>query len=90
MKLCKYFFLQEGLIENIQKNIIGLGQVFLTPFGRKNLLYCDHTASGQGLSFIEEFIHDSVLPLYGNTHTTTSVTALQTTVLRQDAREIIR
>ena len=77
-------------MRNIRENIIGLGHSFLSPFGIKNLLYCDHTASGQALSFIEDFIYDSVLPLYGNTHTTTSVTALQTTILRQDARDIVR
>lgn len=29
------------------------------------------------------------MPLYGNTHTTTSVTGLQTTLYRQEARELI-
>ena len=31
-----------------------------------------------------------MLPLYGNTHTTTSATSLQTTLFRDEAREIIR
>ena len=31
-----------------------------------------------------------VLPVYGNTHTTTSVTSLQTTLFRHEARDIIR
>ena len=31
-----------------------------------------------------------VLPVYGNTHTTTSVTSLQTTLYRHEARDIVR
>ena len=31
-----------------------------------------------------------VLPFYGNTHTTTSVTSLQTTLFRHEARDIFR
>jgi selenocysteine lyase/cysteine desulfurase len=30
-----------------------------------------------------------VLPTYGNTHTTTSITGLQTTMFRAEARQII-
>ena len=73
---------KEELAEYIHDHIIGGSQTFLSPFGRKKVLYCDHTASGQALSFIEDFISQEVLPLYGNTHTTTSVTSLQTTLFR--------
>ena len=31
-----------------------------------------------------------VLPVYGNTHTTTSVTALQSTLYRHEARDLVR
>ena len=31
-----------------------------------------------------------VLPMYGNTHTTTSVTSLQSTLYRHEARDIVR
>lgn len=40
----------------------------------------------RSLSFIEDYIHREVLPEYGNTHTTTSVTSLQTTLYRHEAR----
>ena len=73
---------KEELAEYIHDHIIGTSQTFLSPFGRRRVLYCDHTASGQSLSFIEDFISQEVLPLYGNTHTTTSVTSLQTTLFR--------
>ena len=42
------------------------------------------------MGFIEDYIRAQVLPLYGNTHTTTSVTGLQTTCFRHEARDIIK
>jgi len=78
------------LAKYINDNIIGRETTFLSPFGRRSMLYCDYTASGKSLSFIEDYITQEVLPLYGNTHTTTSVTSLQTTLFRHEARDIIR
>ncbi|XP_066384757.1 uncharacterized protein [Miscanthus floridulus] len=45
-----------------------------TPFGRRTLLYTDHTAvgvyaSGRSLHSIEDYILKHVLPFCGNTHT---------------------
>ncbi|KAF6030946.1 hypothetical protein EB796_010738 [Bugula neritina] len=57
---------------------------------RLSVLYCDYVASGRALKFIEDYIRDEVLPAYANTHTTTSVTGLQTTLFRHEARSIIR
>ena len=42
------------------------------------------------MSFIEDFIRERVLPAYANTHTESSGTGLQTTMLREDARRIVR
>ncbi|KAK3925055.1 tRNA-cytidine(32) 2-sulfurtransferase [Frankliniella fusca] len=63
----------------------------LTPRGMfVAVVYCDYTASGRSLQFIEDYILHEVLPCYGNTHTTTSITSLQSTLFRHEARDIIR
>lgn len=64
--------------------------MFIGPFGDRKLTYADYTASGKSVEAIEAFVHDVVLPLYGNTHTTTSVTGHQMTLLRHEARLLIK
>ena len=79
-----------SLIDTIRSSVIGRDTAVLTPFGLRRVTYADYTASGRSLDFIEEFIRNTVLPLYANTHTETSGTGLQTTRFREDARAIIR
>lgn len=78
------------LLRRIRDCVIGDDQVMWGPYGARRVTYADYTASGRGLSFLEEFIRDEVLPRYANTHTESSGTGLQTTRLREDARRIIR
>lgn len=78
------------LLEHIANSEIGNNEPFISPFGTRRVVYCDYTASGRSLSFIESFIRDQVLNEYGNTHTTTTVTALQTTLFRNEARDYIK
>lgn len=52
-------------------------------------MYADYTASGRALSFIEEYINEEVLPLYANTHTLQSRTGIQSTLFREEARDIV-
>jgi selenocysteine lyase/cysteine desulfurase len=78
-----------ALIDAIRANVIGDDEAVIGPFGLRRVTYADYTASGRSLAFIEDFIRDAVLPLYGNTHTESSGTGLQTTRFREDARRII-
>eukprot|EP00940_MAST-03C_sp_MAST-3C-sp2_P001477 g1477.t1 len=76
-------------IQRLREDIIGRMNVFDTPFGKRPIMYADWTASGRSVGSIENYIRESVLPLYGNTHTSTSITGLQTTCFRHEARQII-
>jgi selenocysteine lyase/cysteine desulfurase len=77
------------LIKKIRQSVIGENQLITTSFGAKPLVYADYTAAGRGLSFIEDYIRDNVLPFYANTHTESSYTGAQTNKLREQARDVI-
>ncbi|KHJ89661.1 aminotransferase, class V [Oesophagostomum dentatum] len=78
------------LLPWIRKNEIGENAVTETPFGRRQVIYCDYTASARAIRPIEDYIVENVLPLYGNTHSSVTVTSEQTTLFIHEARQEIR
>ena len=53
------------------------------------LVYCDQTASNRPVRSIERYMEQTCLPLYGNTHTNTSITGSQSTAFVAEARQIV-
>jgi len=80
----------ERLIRAVAEAVVGDDLAITTPFGVRRLVYADYTASGRGLSFVEDFIREQVLPWYANTHTEASATGLVTSRLREQARAAVR
>ncbi|TKW00350.1 hypothetical protein SEVIR_8G103000v4 [Setaria viridis] len=81
----------EERVEWVRSQLVGGDAEFETPFGRRALLYADHTASGRALLYIEDYILKHLLPFYGNTHTEDSYVGSRTTrTARKAARYIKR
>ena len=76
-------------LNDLRNSIVGSYLPFTTPYGEKPIVYTDWTASGRLVDKIEYFLNDQVMPFYGNTHTTASITGDQSTSYRHEARDII-
>ncbi|KAM3359972.1 hypothetical protein P3S68_019683 [Capsicum galapagoense] len=74
----------------LRSQIVGENADFDTPFGKRRLTYADHTASGRGLHYIENYIINNVLPFYGNSHTSDSHVGYQTTKLVHEAAAYVK
>jgi hypothetical protein len=65
-------------------------QTFVSPYEMEvPLVYCDQTASNRPVKSIETYMQETCLPLYGNTHTNTSITGSQSTAFVAEARQIV-
>lgn len=73
-----------------RKQIIGIDQVFETPYGSKKIVYADWTASGRMYRPIEDILTEKIAPFVANTHTETNVTGSSMTLAYKKAKEIIK
>jgi selenocysteine lyase/cysteine desulfurase len=74
---------------SLRAEIIGADSAFETPFGRRLLVYCDYTASGRCLRFVERYLL-SLQRHYANTHTEDDVTGRSMTRLLHEAEASIK
>ncbi|WP_372795618.1 aminotransferase class V-fold PLP-dependent enzyme [Lutibacter sp.] len=80
----------ETYFQQFRKHIIGIGQTFKSPYGEKEIIYTDWTASGRLYRPIEEKMLNDFGPFVANTHTETSVTGSAMTMAYHKARSIIK
>ena len=90
----EYFLKQQAskleLVKNIAENLVGNDALIDGPFKSHKQTYADYAASGKAVKFIEDYITSEVLPIYSNTHTSSSYVGIQTSCFREEARGIIR
>ena len=81
---------KKQLLKKIHRAQYSYNSYIHGPFGQRAITYADYIASGQPLTFIENYIEEQVLPYYANTHSEASFTGLQTSKFREEARAIIK
>ncbi len=80
----------ESYFQQFRKHIVGIGQTFKSPYGEKEIIYTDWTASGRLYRPIEEKMLNDFGPFVANTHTETSITGSAMTMAYHKARSIIK
>ncbi len=80
----------EHYFDDFRKNIVGIDQIFETPFGERKIVYADWVASGRLYKPIEDLISNTFGTFVGNTHSESSVTGTVMTKAYHRAREIIK
>jgi selenocysteine lyase/cysteine desulfurase len=80
----------ENYFSEFRRNTIGYNQKFRTPYGIKNIVYADWTASGRLYRPIEEKLLNYFGPFVGNTHSKASITSVTTTKAYNYSRDLIK
>ena len=73
----------------LREQIVGVDSTFETPFGERLMVYCDYTASGRCLRFVESYLQ-SLQRIYANTHTEDDITGRSMSQLLHEAEESIK
>lgn len=80
----------EVYFERFRKQVSGDHHLIRTPYGDKELIYADWTASGRMYRPIERRLSEEIAPFVANTHTETNTTGRAMTHAYHRAREIIK
>jgi selenocysteine lyase/cysteine desulfurase len=80
----------ERHFSTFRRNVIGAQQLFESPFGKKEIIYADWTASGRAYRPIEECMQQKIMPFLANTHTETTITGTLMSVAYQEAKDIVK
>jgi selenocysteine lyase/cysteine desulfurase len=75
--------------EYLRSQIVGIDATFETPFGRRLMVYCDYTASGRCLAFVERYLQN-LQRIYANTHTEDDLTGRNMSWLLHEAERTIK
>jgi len=75
--------------EFLREQVVGIDSAFTTPFGRRLMVYCDYTASGRCLNFVERYLQ-SLQRIYANTHTEDDLTGRSMSRLLHAAERTIK
>ncbi|HXH28428.1 MAG TPA: aminotransferase class V-fold PLP-dependent enzyme, partial [Candidatus Polarisedimenticolia bacterium] len=73
----------------LRQQIVGIDAAFATPFGKRLMIYCDYTASGRCLRFVETYLQ-SIQRVYANTHTEDDISGRSMTRLLHAAEGAIK
>ncbi|MGV6852139.1 MAG: aminotransferase class V-fold PLP-dependent enzyme [bacterium] len=73
----------------LRKETIGVNALIKTPFGELPMTYCDYTASGRCLAFIEAYVL-KLQQMYANTHTEDDYSGRCMTALMHEAETRIK
>ena len=73
----------------LRQQIVGVDSTFETPFGERLMVYCDYTASGRCLRFVEAYLQ-SLQRVYANTHTEDDITGRSMSQLLHEAEQAIK
>jgi selenocysteine lyase/cysteine desulfurase len=76
-------------LAGLREQVVGMDANIDTPFGQRLMVYCDYTASGRSLHFIERYLQ-GLLQTYANTHTEDDVTGRSTSQLLHEAERAIK
>jgi len=73
----------------LRQQIVGVDSTFKTPFGERLMVYCDYTASGRCLRFVESYLQ-GLQRVYANTHTEDDITGRSMSQLLHEAELAIK